>query len=1543
MSERERRGGRIAQPGYSTPGPKQEPAPGWCHPAPAEPEPPQSDRGKTPDYLKNISEERMTLFGADDELLAIATQRHLVVIGARASNRSQAHPFAEVRLPVPLTRIVATGSSKPLQVVAADAEGKLWTYDFTHRGPRRRRRPVARKPVVRPIAEPIAGTIIGLLPTRRHLFVQTERAGGGYRLYAVERRTHRLQHLGDLDLDRRLTVLDSRDDKLLVGYQQGEVRLIEVDRKTPAAALTVHSLDVPRVTAAAMLGGRHLLVAQKGGQLVRVDVNAASAKLASNPSDLFARACKRLCEVLRRCGGPPCGCQEPGERPEADGEPDPNGSGDHPRDQTPCDDRRSIKLTWTVARLAVAGRYVLAFSEGNRRMAVFDQNLNLSFERFIGHAGAAVSTGQARTHALAMVDARHHRLERWSLADYVRTLPGWRAEEERPAPAPPSTVTYYGQPHHRGAPNPDLKVCLFTVVEPGQAFTDPDQNVLMAQIESRLFDVVNDYYFENSFGDLDVRFSVFGHDFGGTGTPLVLPRPIASYFYDSFRPGGLQVVAPADWGDPVVLDGTETLVLRTHPRVGTGKEYSVPFAALWTAADHGVYPVVVSFDGSETLELTVEDQAGNTHVLALSFGALSLTLAQGDDEAAFLSALAAHFTSAVRAAEAALPGAPQVVQDVLFRRIRLTSDPNRFGQLQGQLRVAAAAPSDFVQKGTIAITAAPPLLPTALQATGFGVGNGSSGTWTSAGQTRTYLEACLAAAQADAGEGPGLNDPHLNTRPSVTEDVIAQELTLVVSLGNNKGGAGARIEVVEHAGHEASGFATGTPLPGSESTVNNQSTLRDVVELADDVFTAALDRLRSLEPWNADAARALFGDFDVMLIGFVGQASSSIPVGDRWGVGNPADFGRLRMFKRTHFATDRNNPNPSDPPVSMGTSRIIGQKLTGTGAGVLAHELGHALDLPDLYSASGFRDDVLYVDPWCMMGGSNETFNHFCGWSKWVLGWVAEHGDDALNRVVEVPLPAAASAESTEAWLVPVEYWDAAIKTDVRAVVGGTLPIAQLMKIHLGSDAGVVNLVELRAPGLAYSQNLPPSPAVIATNVLAPGEDRRWAVNGLYRRSVHQLNPDGALRAAGDDWDFAAGREFPLKGCTARVVDVQSIRGGSIPLFRVRIDREQAEFVDLHFQDHAPSWRSPDLWIDWPGDNPDASAPRVYPIGTPTDQGETVRFPASGVERHFMVARVHNAGNVQAEQVKVRWFICDPPGAGDSGRWVERDTLTLASVAPGGAEIAAFDWLVDSSTNDHQCLRAEIIDWSIPAGVDPATGDTVQLASDDVKLQNNNAQQNVFDFEALAGSPFDPIDFQMQVHNDNVETEIARLVPDGLPWGARLDITPSEAHIPPGAGRIFQCQLRLDHRIIRPGCDNDKPFLLTAWRIAEDADVKWGSCLYHLRPRYKTELRIDQGYWAYERLGLSGRLELVTSDPVDASGEFPLEVRIRLSFRAQAGETVVWRRAWVDANGHFSLDLRGGLAAADGHAVTVQAWFDRTNLLGSSVSEPRDLKRSVLI
>jgi hypothetical protein len=550
-----------------------------------------------------------------------------------------------------------------------------------------------------------------------------------------------------------------------------------------------------------------------------------------------------------------------------------------------------------------------------------------------------------------------------------------------------------------------------------------------------------------------------------------------------------------------------------------------------------------------------------------------------------------------------------------------------------------------------------------------------------------------------------------------------------------------------------------------------------------------------------------------------------------------------------------------------------------------------------------------------------------------------ESQDDAnLNRVIEVPMPAATGTTTTEAWLAPVEFWDAGIRVDIEAAVGNDLPIGQVMKVHLGSDGGVVDLVEFRVPGVSYSQHLPPTPAVIVTNVLQPGTDRRWAVNGLYRRAVHKLNNGNELLNPGDTWNFAAGKEFPLKGCTVQIVDIQSIRGGTIPICRLRIDREAAEFIDLFFQDNVPSWRSPDIWIDWPGDNADPSEPRVYPEGTPTDQGEVVRFPSSGLEPHFLVVRPHNAGIVRAEDVKVRWFICDPPGAGDDGRWIERDTMTLPEVSGDTWEVAPFTWNVTPSTNSHQCLRAEIIDWTIPTEVDPATGDTLALSSDDVLLQNNNAQKNVFDFEALSGSPYEPIEFQFQVHNDAVATESAYLCPHQLPWGATLEISPARADIPPNEAAIFTGKLTLDDQIMRPGCANDQGFRLTAWRVDEDADEQWGSCFYFLRPRLKTELQIVRGLWYEGNLSVYGLLRVVSEQAASLAAYLPLHVRVRIEVQTgSAPGPSSWFTVPVAANGAFTVNIKD-FPGPVGANAKVQAWFDRTDLLGSCRSGQREFQ-----
>ena len=1283
--------------------------------------------------------------GGSEGLVASAPGRRLRFhrhLDMRDGERMPA-ALAEVELDAVVERLSACPGSQRPRVVASLSDGSIVEYGL----PEARDGDACGEPRrARVLLDRLPGALRHLVCTRRNvLAVVDDGEAAGPLLVSVDtasgsRRSARLplaylQSIAAVDAERSevLVVVDSRRGAYFVSF---------------AAASDSDTLDIAavdaevRATAAVAMGAQWLVVARKGGELVKARTGATSG--GREGADAL---CRRLRDVLRACG---CGCRgkdavchcerpsrpddddggRPGARPPEGRPPEGRPPGGGIADDEPCEERKRAQLGWSVASLHRAGRNVVAIASGGRRMALLDGDLNLLSEQFLGQRGAVLAFGGAASDRMLVMRRGKPWLEAWSIDAYVRDLPGatdpppHRQRGVDPILAGP--VTYRGRSRRPATPNPHLRVAVFTVTEPGQAFNDPDQSKMQAQLEPAVYDVVHDYYRENSFQALETEFDVFGVHLGSARTPLVLPRSFASYFYDAFSPGGLQAVMPGDWSNPVRFDGTEAMTVQSDPAQGIGKAYTVPFAALWTTRTHNAYPLAIAFDGTETLQVTVQDQVGATHALDLAFGALTLSHAQGDDEAAFLQALGQHVTAAIRGAEAAA-GSPVVLQDAIFRRIRVSDDDAAFGRLQCQLRVSAMPGA--VQKGAVAVVSpvGPAAALDALGLTGVGASSGAPG---SRNGIVAFLAECLHAARVDAGEGPGSDEPHLDAAVAAVEDVLAQTVTVTIRLSENKGGAGALIALLASNGLSDSGWAGAVSLAGSESTANNENTMRYHVELADDTFTAAMDHIRATGAWDAEAVRAQFAGYDAMMIGFVGACPVTVPAADRWSSANPAGFGSKRMFVRRYEATDRHGPDPDDP-VTMGTNLLIGQKFDQFAPGVMSHEVGHALGLPDLYGASGFRDDVAYVDNWCQMAGSNNRFNHFCAWSKVSLGWIAEDpGNDALNRVVQVPMPDPSATVETEAWLCPVEHWDNAMRADMEAEVGAGLPIGQAMKVHLGSDGGIVDLIELRAPGHAFSQQLPATPAVVATNVLQYDTDRRWAVNGLYRRSVHVLNDGRELRVVGDRFDFASSPEFPLKGCVAELMELRSIRGG-IPIARVKVTREPAEYIDLYFQDNMPSWRSPDIWVDWPGDNADPAAPRVYPEGTPTDQGEAVRFPDSGTERHFLVVRPHNAGSVHAEDVKLRWFICDPPGAGDDGRWAERDTRTLPQVDGGTWAVQAFDWNVDASTSSHQCLRAEIIDWTIPAGIDPATGDTVALASDDVVLQNNIAQKNVFDFEAL--------------------------------------------------------------------------------------------------------------------------------------------------------------------------------------------------------------------
>lgn len=198
---------------------------------------------------------------------------------------------------------------------------------------------------------------------------------------------------------------------------------------------------------------------------------------------------------------------------------------------------------------------------------------------------------------------------------------------------------------------------------------------------------------------------------------------------------------------------------------------------------------------------------------------------------------------------------------------------------------------------------------------------------------------------------------------------------------------------------------------------------------------------------------------------------------------------------------------------------------------------------------------------------------------------------------------------------------------------------------------------------------------------------------------------------------------------------------------------------------------------------------------------------------------------------------------------------------------------------------------------------------------------------------YDTINFRFQVHNDAKRVERAYLVPEGLPYGATLEVTPSQADIDPGQAAIFFCRLTLDRNIIRPGCENDQGFRLATWRVDEDADERWGSCFYFLRPRVRTTLNILQANWYETQLSIYGVLGLDTDTGVQLASQLPLQVRVRLEVVSSSGAMISagWVKANVQPGGGFAIS-RPDFKGPAGAQLRVQAWFDRTDLLASSRS-----------
>jgi hypothetical protein len=1352
-------------------------------------------------------------------------------------------------------------------------------------------------------------------------------------------------------------------------------RLVRIDLRQRAVTRAVEVDARVNAVAASASTGQILLSTGRRGELLMLDATLATraatppdARPSVDPCCTSPRycCCPRCCAPCVEERGGPGGhtdARHPADDPDPAGPGEPGRQGGHdparPPGQVglPADDGGVItadggrvahhppvgtgrhpcgfSLFWEVASLRRYGSHVLALGHGQRQAALFTIQMDLLREWNFGRQAAHFARS-ADVPALLMLERS---AKRWSLTPIDALVPLAPGLDRFPIIAP-QTKTFigqqtYGLSHDKNRPKLPLRTLLLPVMEGDQTFSSADLSGFNAYLTRTMVSYARDYYVENSFGVMsasDIDVTLFG-----TAGPLKLPRgKLADYYFPVYVPARVQLTRSGlASSTPLVFDGRESLSIQANAATGSLVKGTVTaaFFAIGFVAERDLYPASFKFLGTEQLQLTVTAPTGTAYTLALKFAPRNIDIADDGAVAAKLVELVGYLDDTIKAAEAAAGVPTRLFAPPKVQRVKVS------GKEFGKLVVTVAAAN---QGGTrLQIGSAMANTP---GGDPIGLGAPLLGTLIAGDSAalQRYLEHALLLAQ-DALPPFDYSNRLLLT-PACAFDPVSGTLTTTVSIADRYGGIGAAVSVAASSALEALFTAT-FPLPNSATSFSTSTALRDRPQLYQDALTVALDRQEQEGKPIADLAG--YGCVLVLPLepGTLKPGDDSFPrAGELWNISplhRPFDFRGAENMTTVEDGKKRVNP---------ATQKVFqiqaGWSLIFMNGGIpdnpmIVHELGHVLNFADLYrEPPEYRDDLDYLEDWAMMN-NHWAESHHCGYHKLQAQWIPDGvgTDSDYGRVYPIGLPdppppgGGGAPKTWELLLVPVELWRDSLVASARAAFGvdAGMPVVQLASVDLGGDGATYVLIEARQPTKRWSTKLPGGGGVIITHGIGWNLDQRFIHANQYRRPLHLLNGKKILRAKNDRFDLATAPELPVKGTVVEVLDVKTVEGDAT-VYRIKVTRENAEFVDLYLAEGNPYYKSPDLWLDWAGNNgpnetySDKEADvHQYPLATPTDQGETIRVHPSRDEHHWLVARLRNRGQVKALDVKLDYFFCDPPGGGDRGKNFKlMGSTVVAEVAGGDAPLTkALRWEVPPGASGHTCLLVRIQDYKIPRD---STG--AALGSDDVWQVNNSAQKNVDKYEALQVNPYEPIEFDFSVHNEGPVAERAYLEPEHLPFGMTLTVSPPQQKVPAGTTVLFRCKLELDSRVIAAGCRNDQRFRITVWRQEPESAARWGGVEYEIRPRQKTAVQI-KGTWDYAQLvEVQGK---VTPNPGGGTA------RLRLDYENNQPR---WVRVSVASDGGFAL---AETAPANARAVEVVAVFDANRLFGSARSVMLPLKAPSVI
>ena len=551
------------------------------------------------------------------------------------------------------------------------------------------------------------------------------------------------------------------------------------------------------------------------------------------------------------------------------------------------------------------------------------------------------------------------------------------------------------------------------------------------------------------------------------------------------------------------------------------------------------------------------------------------------------------------------------------------------------------------------------------------------------------------------------------------------------------------------------------------------------------------------------------------------------------------------------------------------------------------HELAHAIASGDLYGATGFIADGA---PWDMMGNHN-NMPLFSGYNIVDrLGWYSAANVktyDWTSAPEENEVVTLRAHDATEDALAGVFH---IIKINIfpglTYYVGVRQePLAVPADLDTTSDSPAVLL-----PAAAV-MDADPNQFLFDTHVQFPAAmpahaggvivtkvvDDTSALNQKMRK-ITLLSPE--LMQAGEEVVDAARRltirveaktnDRPLT-YTVRVKWVEEATADPAGLFNIRIRPWDS------------SWQTNDIWVDSEANDWDTYETALEPAtGNPTGNGDR---PWVG-NWNRVYARVHNFGVVDVNDVQVTFYVNSPPAIGDSGTWVPHAVRTIPTIAAGSSEAVFASWY--PVVGEHTCLKV---------ASETQIGET--------NVEDNDAQENIFNFDTAGSSPHEPIFFEVSVQNPLPEWALIHMHPRGLRPGWESTTEHGWIWLPPLGEKRMKVALFTDY-----GRSN----LLTRSARQRDGHVK-------IRPEISFMLEGAVYTWYGEGTNVNQEaehLEAIGGIQVKAQARRLVELWLEVDHAAAERGTLI-ARGGIDAE-IAGVDVKLKVTAANGRhrVVTLQ-------------------------